>query len=141
VRDHVFIVVNVFIVANARLQQRGKDDAHGSQVGVQGRHKRPQPAGRTQEWAHQGVTKCELQTCVPQKLQIDAGANTSLTHRAHPPNDSGGLGRACSWRGNNAEKSWGQRTLVVAEWTLEGDITRTANVCTAESENRCRRQH
>ncbi len=92
-RDQVFMVGNVFIVANARLQQRGKDDAHGSQVGVQGRHKRPQPAQGTHEWAHQGVTKCELQTCAPQKLQIDAGANTSLTRRAHPPNDSGARAR------------------------------------------------
>jgi hypothetical protein len=45
-----------------------------------------------QEWAHQGVTECALQTCAPQKLKIDAGANTSLTRRADPPNDSGSTG-------------------------------------------------
>ena len=91
------------------------------------------------EWPHQRVTECELETCAPQKLQIDAGANTSLTRHAHPPSDSGGSGAHAAGAGNNAEKRWGQRRLVVAEWTLEGDIMRTANVCTAEFEIRCRR--
>ena len=35
--------------------------------------------------APERVTECALQTCAPQKLKIDAGANTSLTRRANLP--------------------------------------------------------
>jgi hypothetical protein len=94
-----------------------------------------------QEWAHQGVTECALQTCAPQKLKIDAGANTSLTRRADPPNDSGSTGAHAGVTAMTRKKNWGECTLVVVEWAHQRVTECIAIVCAAEIENRCRRQY
>ena len=57
------------------------------------------------EWAHQMVTECALQTCAPQKLKIDAGANTSLTRRANPPEDSGSSSERAGASSNAAQSN------------------------------------
>jgi hypothetical protein len=57
------------------------------------------------ETAHQRVTECALQSCAPQKLKIDAGANTSPTRRANPPEDSGSSSERAGASSNAAQSN------------------------------------
>ena len=59
-----------------------------------------------------------LQSCAPQKLKIDAGANTSLTRRANPPEDSGSSSERAGASSNAAQSNAARAPECIVAHTL-----------------------